>query len=114
MAVPEVVILRLPLYMRALSRLVEEKAEVVSSQELGSRLQLNQAQIRKDLSYFGRQSRGYNVRRVTAELRRILQLDQGWPMALTLRQSWTMHLWLPGCPKMCACGSLTRSLPSKA
>lgn len=85
MAVPEVVILRLPLYMRALSRLVEEKVEVVSSQELGNRLQLTPAQIRKDLSYFGRfgkQGKGYNVRRLLVELKRILQLDREWSMAL--------------------------------
>ena len=62
--VPEVVVLRLPLYVRALTQLLDEGTEVVSSQQLGSRLQMTPAQIRKDLSYFGRfgkQGRGYNV-----------------------------------------------------
>ena len=33
--VPEVVVLRLPLYVRALSQLMSEGADVVSSQQLG-------------------------------------------------------------------------------
>ena len=52
--VPEVVILRLPLYIRALSQMSEEGQAVISSKSLGSRLQITPAQIRKDLSYFGR------------------------------------------------------------
>ena len=62
--VPEVVVARLPQYVRILSRLLEDGAEVVSSHQLGDRLQVTPAQIRKDLSYFGRfgkQGRGYDV-----------------------------------------------------
>jgi redox-sensing transcriptional repressor len=43
------------------------------------------AQIRKDLSYFGRfgkQGRGYNVVRLAQELRQILGLDRQWSMIL--------------------------------
>ena len=43
------------------------------------------AQIRKDLSYFGRfgkQGRGYNVQRLAQELRQILGLDRQWSMIL--------------------------------
>jgi redox-sensing transcriptional repressor len=43
------------------------------------------AQIRKDLSYFGRfgkQGRGYNVHRLLSELRQILGLEQQWTLAL--------------------------------
>ncbi len=79
--VPEVVVLRLPLYVRALTSLMEEGSEVVSSQQLGRRLQMTPAQIRKDLSYFGRfgkQGRGYNVTFLLEELRRILGLDRSW------------------------------------
>ena len=50
--VPEVVVMRLPLYVRALTQLLNDGSEVVSSQQLGSRLQMTPAQIRKDLSYF--------------------------------------------------------------
>ncbi len=83
--VPEVVVQRLPLYIRVLNRLLQEKTEVVSSQELGERLQVTPAQIRKDLSYFGRfgkQGRGYSVRHLMAELKKILQLDRHWDVCL--------------------------------
>ena len=83
--VPEVVVLRLPMYVRALTGLLAEGTEVVSSQQLGSRLQMTPAQIRKDLSYFGRfgkQGRGYNVRFLLDELRRILGLDRSWTACL--------------------------------
>jgi len=85
MEIPPVVIDRLPLYTRALSALETEGREVVSSQELGTRLGVTPAQIRKDLSYFGRfgkQGRGYNVRKLLDELQRILGLDRQWRMAL--------------------------------
>ena len=85
MEIPPVVIDRLPLYTRALSALEAEEREVVSSQELGTRLGVTPAQIRKDLSYFGRfgkQGRGYNVRKLLDELQRILGLDRQWRMAL--------------------------------
>ncbi len=83
--VPEVVVLRLPQYLRVLSQLLHAGAEVVSSQQLGEALQMTPAQIRKDLSYFGRfgkQGRGYNTPHLLAELRQILGLDQEWPTAL--------------------------------
>lgn len=79
--IPEVVINRLPIYARALATLVEEGETVVSSQELGERLDVTPAQIRKDLSYFGRfgkQGRGYNVNGLLAKLREILGLDREW------------------------------------
>src|SRR3970040_2955357 len=85
MDIPPVVIDRLPLYTRALSALEAEAREVVSSQELGTRLGVTPAQIRKDLSYFGRfgkQGRGYNVRKLLDELQRILGLDRQWRIAL--------------------------------
>lgn len=85
MEIPPVVIDRLPLYARALASLETHGREVVSSQELGSRLNVTPAQIRKDLSYFGRfgkQGRGYNVQKLLDELRRILGLNRQWTMAL--------------------------------
>jgi redox-sensing transcriptional repressor len=83
--IPEVVIDRLPVYARALGALERQGREVVNSQELGERLGVTPAQIRKDLSYFGRfgkQGRGYNVGRLLEELRQILGLTREWPMVL--------------------------------
>jgi redox-sensing transcriptional repressor len=83
--IPEVVIDRLPIYTRALIQLQAEGQEVVSSQELGAMLCVTPAQIRKDLSYFGRfgkQGRGYNVSRLLDQLQMILGLDRTWRMAL--------------------------------
>jgi len=83
--VPDVVILRLPLYIRALAQLLNGGLEIVSSQQLGSMLQMTPAQIRKDLSYFGRfgkQGRGYNINFLRDELNQILGLDRQWPACL--------------------------------
>lgn len=83
--IPEVVIERLPVYARALAALQARGLEVVSSQDLGDQLGVTPAQIRKDLSYFGRfgkQGRGYNVDRLMEELRQILGLDRTWTMVL--------------------------------
>jgi redox-sensing transcriptional repressor len=83
--IPEVVIERLPVYARALAALQARGFDVVSSQELGDQLGVTPAQIRKDLSYFGRfgkQGRGYNVGRLSDELRQILGLDRAWTMVL--------------------------------
>ena len=83
--IPEVVVSRLPMYLRALALLKSEGIEFISSRGLGSRLRMTPAQIRKDLSFFGkfgRQGRGYNVSRLHSELQQILGLDKKWLMAL--------------------------------
>ncbi|MEE8442294.1 MAG: redox-sensing transcriptional repressor Rex [Dehalococcoidia bacterium] len=84
-AVPEVVIMRLPQYVRVLTRLRQQGVEVVNSQQLGRQVQMTPAQIRKDLSYFGRlgkQGRGYTVSYLLEELRHILGLDKEWRVGL--------------------------------
>jgi redox-sensing transcriptional repressor len=83
--IPEVVINRLPVYARALADLAADGETVVSSQALGERLDVTPAQIRKDLSYFGRfgkQGRGYNVQSLHLKLREILGLDRKWRVCL--------------------------------
>ena len=83
--IPGVVIHRLPMYARALALLQAEGRDVISSLELGQELGVTPAQIRKDLSYFGRfgkQGRGYNVQQLTDRLRSILGLDREWRLAL--------------------------------
>ena len=84
-AVPEVVISRLPQYVRILTQMLDDGVAVTNSQQLGARLQVTPAQIRKDLSYFGRfgkQGRGYRVRHLLSELKQILGLDSEWNVAV--------------------------------
>jgi redox-sensing transcriptional repressor len=83
--VPDIVIGRLPVYLRALSHLLEEGQEVTASQELAQRLGISSAQIRKDLSHFGefgKQGMGYNVAHLRDQLRRILHVQEIWDIAL--------------------------------
>ena len=83
--VPEVVVSRLPQYLRILNRLMEDGILVVSSQQLGEKLQVTPAQIRKDLSYFGRfgkQGRGYSVHDLLDRLRQILGVNAYWNVAV--------------------------------
>jgi redox-sensing transcriptional repressor len=83
--IPDIVIGRLPIYLRALSRMMQEKREYTSSQELGERLGISSAQIRKDLSHFGefgKQGTGYNVAYLYEQLRHILKTDREWPVAV--------------------------------
>ena len=83
--VPEVVISRLPQYVRILNRLLDDGIQVVSSQQLGEKLQVTPAQIRKDLSYFGRfgkQGRGYSVHDLLDRLRQILGIISPWNVAV--------------------------------
>jgi redox-sensing transcriptional repressor len=83
---PDVVIRRLPIYLQALRRLGEQGHKTTtSSQELGEMLGISSAQIRKDLSHFGefgKQGTGYHINYLSEQLRRILKLDQDWPVAL--------------------------------
>jgi len=83
--IPDIVIRRLPIYARSLQHLADEGVETVSSSELGARLGVSAAQIRRDLSYFGefgKQGKGYNVAYLLQQINTILGLDREWPMAL--------------------------------
>jgi len=83
--IPDIVIRRLPIYGRSLMYLAGEGVETVSSGELGTRLGVSAAQIRRDLSYFGefgKQGKGYNVAYLLGQVNSILQLDREWPVAL--------------------------------
>jgi redox-sensing transcriptional repressor len=82
---PDIVVGRLPMYLRMLNQLIDEARQTTSSQELGERLGISAAQIRKDLSYFGgfgKYGAGYDVAYLRDQLRRILHLEQVWPVAL--------------------------------
>ena len=76
---------RLSVYTRCLLQLEEDGVKTISSQELAERFNLNSAQVRKDLAYFGEfgvRGIGYYVAGLKAELQKILGLDREWPVAL--------------------------------
>ena len=84
-SIPDIVIGRLPVYLRALNFLVAEGRQVTSSQELGDRLGISSAQIRKDLSHFGefgKQGTGYDIAFLRQQLSEILKVDRMWDVAL--------------------------------
>jgi redox-sensing transcriptional repressor len=84
-SVPDIVVGRLPLYLRALSEMAQRNQEVTSSQELGEKLGISSAQIRKDLSQFGefgKQGTGYHITYLADQLRQILHVDRAWDVAL--------------------------------
>jgi len=83
--IPEMTIRRLSVYTRCLLQLEEDGIKTISSQDLADRFNLNSAQVRKDLAYFGEfgvRGIGYYVSGLKAELQRILGLDREWPVAL--------------------------------
>lgn len=83
--IPDIVIGRLPIYLRALNHLSQGGKKNTSSHELGRRLGISSAQIRKDLSHFGefgKQGTGYNIKYLVEQLRSILKLDRDWPVAV--------------------------------
>lgn len=85
MQIPDIVVSRLPIYLRALTRMAQEGQQITSSHELGKRLGISSAQIRKDLSHFGefgKQGTGYQIRYLLDQLSRILKVDQEWDVAL--------------------------------
>lgn len=84
--IPDIVVGRLPIYLRELIRLAEAEDKVTtSSHELGQRLGISSAQIRKDLSHFGefgKQGTGYHIAYLTEQLSQILHLTKAWDVVL--------------------------------
>lgn len=83
--IPDIVVGRLPTYLRALQGMAEGGRLVTSSQEMSEHLGISAAQIRKDLSQFGefgKQGTGYNIEYLTEQLRKILKVDRVWDMAV--------------------------------
>ena len=76
--ISELTISRLSIYLRCVDQLLDAGVETVSSQELAKRFNLNSAQIRKDLAYFGEfgvRGVGYNVSQLRQYVVEILGLD---------------------------------------
>jgi len=83
--IPDIVVGRLPIYLRALQRMLEEGRRLTSSQELGERLGISAAQIRKDLSQFGefgKQGTGYSIEFLADQILQILKVNRVWDMVV--------------------------------
>lgn len=83
--IPDIIIGRLPVYLRALQRLSDKGIYTTSSQELGSIVGISAAQIRKDISQFGefgKQGTGYSIPFLIERLRDILKVDRVWDVVI--------------------------------
>jgi redox-sensing transcriptional repressor len=83
--IPDIIVSRLPIYLRALQHMQKQGKQTTSSQELGERLGISAAQIRKDLSQFGefgKQGTGYNIAFLYDKLRQILKLESVRDLAI--------------------------------
>ena len=84
-AVPKAVVARLSLYSRELQHLLQEGQETTNSSQLGKRLGVTDAQVRKDLAYFGQfgyPGIGYRCSELVEQIRRILGTSELWSVAL--------------------------------
>lgn len=76
---------RLPLYYRTLRLAQDDGMDIISSDELGRRLELTPDQIRKDLALFGQFGKkgvGYYVNELKFNVGKILGLDNHWNIAI--------------------------------
>ena len=83
--IPKATITRLSLYYRQLELLEFDGYRMVSSEKLAWLCQVNPAQVRKDLGYFGEfgvRGVGYDVRDLQVEIKRILAVNRDWNMAI--------------------------------
>lgn len=83
--IPDIIIGRLPVYLRALQRLSDKGIQTTSSQELGDIVGISAAQIRKDISQFGefgKQGTGYSIPFLIERLRTILKVDRVWDVVI--------------------------------
>jgi redox-sensing transcriptional repressor len=83
--IPDIIIGRLPVYLRALQRMTDKGMKTTSSQELGDNVGISAAQIRKDISQFGefgKQGTGYSIPFLMDKLRSILKVDRIWDVVL--------------------------------
>lgn len=83
--IPDIIITRLPVYLRALQRMADNGMKTTSSQEMGERVGISAAQIRKDISQFGefgKQGTGYSIPYLVDKLREILKVDRMWDVII--------------------------------
>lgn len=84
-SIPNPAVRRLSLYLRQLEAFQREGRRTISSKQLGESLRLTDAQVRKDLGYFGQFGHpgiGYRVDELILQLRKILGTDRTWNVLL--------------------------------
>ena len=82
---PKAVVGRVSLYLRQLEVYQRQGWSTVSSSQLGGPLSIKNAQVRKDLAFFGQFGHpgiGYRIDELIEALRHILGIDHDWPLAL--------------------------------
>lgn len=83
--VPKVVVSRISLYLRELQRLEASGQQTISSGQLGTLLGFSDAQVRKDLGFFGQfgyPGVGYRCDELIRAMRDILGTNHPWPVAM--------------------------------
>jgi len=83
--VPKVVVSRISLYLRELQRLEAAGQQTISSSQLGTLLGFSDAQVRKDLGFFGQfgyPGVGYRCAELITAMRDILGTNHAWPVVM--------------------------------
>jgi redox-sensing transcriptional repressor len=83
--IPEATVARLPVYLRCLVELAEDRVPTISSERLAELAGVNAAKVRKDLSYlgsYGTRGVGYDVEYLLFQMSRELGLTQDWPVVI--------------------------------
>ena len=83
--VPKVVVSRISLYLRELQRLQAAGQQTISSSQLGTLLGFSDAQVRKDLGFFGQfgyPGVGYRCEELITAMRDILGTNHAWPVVM--------------------------------
>lgn len=83
--IPNPAVRRLSLYLRQLEAFRRKDRRTISSKQLGESLGLTDAQVRKDLAYFGQFGHpgiGYRVDDLIQQLKKILGTDKTWNVVL--------------------------------
>ena len=83
--IPDIIVGRLPRYLQVLTWMLSDGIQTTSSQDLGERIGISAAQIRKDLSQFGefgKQGTGYSIPFLVNQIQAILNVKQVWNIAL--------------------------------
>src|SRR3978361_1975735 len=83
--IPTPAVYRLSFYLRQLEAFQHAEKHTISSKQLGEALGYTDAQVRKDLAYFGQFGHpgiGYRTDELISQLRKILGTDKVWNVLL--------------------------------